>query len=150
MQRSLQVVTGGQSTTENIAVALQEPGLNGADIAIGTTIKAVYAEIWLLGSGQQPTTFIAIIEKTTNGAGGAVFANLTAMHSYVNKKNILYTTQGLVGDANTNPVPILRQWINIPKGKQRFGLGDALRFSLAIQTTDDAQLCGFFIHKDYT
>ncbi len=150
VQRSLLAITGGTSATENIAVALADPGVSGRDVKIGTTIKACFVEMWMQGSTTQLSTVIAIVEKTTNGAGGAQFANMTAMHSYVNKKNIFYTTQGLVGDSNTNPTPFLRQWIKIPKGKQRFGLGDALRFTIAIQTTDDVEQCGIFIYKAYT
>ncbi len=57
-------------------------------------------------------------------------------------------TQGVFGDKFTNSVALVRQWFKIPKGKQRFGLGDQL-FVTAQSTGQDFQLCGFATYKEY-
>jgi len=114
----------------------------------GSIIKAVYIELWLLTGGQQPGSVIVTTEKIPANAPAMTITNASLLTDYDNKKNILYTTQGLVGDANTNPVPFLRQWIAIPKGKQRFGLAD--RFVLNISAVaEDQTFCGIAIYKEY-
>jgi len=73
------------------------------------------------------------------------------LHDYPNKKNLFKTSQGLLGDANSNAVPIFREWIAIPKGKQRIGLGDTLVFNLAAlgEMDQDVEVCGLVIYKEY-
>ncbi len=77
------------------------------------------------------------------------FTNSATLDSYTNKKNLLYITQGVSPDANGNPVPVLRQWFKIPKGKQRFGLADALILNLSANV-EDMTHCGVFIYKEQT
>ncbi len=53
-----------------------------------------------------------------------------------------------MGDKFTNSVPLFRGWVKIPKGKQRFGLGD--EFIVAFESVGEAaQLCGFSTYKEY-
>ncbi len=152
VQITLSSVVALDSATETIVNAVQDvtPG-NPRHVPVGAIVKAVYVELWLLGTGQQPNTTTVIVEKTP---GSSRDTDITAtemgdLHGYFNKKNILETHQGLIGDANTNPVPFFRGWIKIPKGKQRFGLGD--RFQLSIKAiTEDVQYCAVFIYKAYT
>jgi len=115
-------------------------------VSVGTDVSAVYVEIWVLGEGQQPTTITAIVYKTPAGATDIGNTDMANLHSYPNKKNIFYTTQGIVGDANSTPIPIIRQWIKIPKGKSRFGLGDRLVFSMR-GITETTEYCGQFTYK---
>ena len=135
-QESIVLVT--QSVDEGLA----------SQVSAGTVIKAVFVELWLLATSQQPATFVVSLEKISSGGPAQSFANSVNLHQYNNKKNILYTTQGLIGDANSNPTPVMRQWYAIPKGKQRFGLGDSLVLNIS-SITDDTQYCGLFIFKSY-
>ncbi len=104
--------------------------------------------MWLLAGSQQPGSFQLTLEKISSNAPDMTHNDSTLLHDYGNKKNILYTTQGLVGDANTNPSPLLRQWFKIPKGKQRFGLGDKLNLNLS-SFAENITSCGVIIYKEY-
>ncbi len=149
VQQSLVVIPGSDSNSIIIARAKRDvTGL--PDVEIGTTIKAVYCELWYQGSSAQPGTAISTLEKLPNdGTIPVPFGNMTALDAYTNKKNIFYSTQGIVGDSNSNPIPFVRQWIKIPKGKQRFGTGDTLLWNVAAQTPTDIEVCGLFIYKTY-
>ncbi len=120
-----------------------------ADVTEGSVIKAVFLEYWLLGNGSAPSSFVLTVEKVTGTGTAPTFTNMTTLDSYDNKKNILFTTQGLLGEQTTNPTPLLRQWIKIPKGKQRFGLNDRLKVHIANLGTDDTLGCAFATYKSY-
>ena len=129
------------------ANAALDPG-TATEIGQGTIIKAVFLEYWLLGDGQQPTTMTAMIEKTVNNSNGITTGAAAILHTYINKKNLFEIHQGIIGDANSNPIPIFRGWVKIPKGKQRFGIGDGLVFSIR-GITETTNVCGFAIYKAY-
>ena len=137
--------TIGQSV---IAVVEQVPTSNAIDVREGCSIKAVYVEIWLLAGSQQPGSITVTIEKVVADATAMTFAQSALLNVYPNKKNIYYSTQGLTPDANGNPIPFLRQWIKIPKGKQRFGLGDSLVMNLSANL-ENITHCGLMIYKEY-
>ena len=137
----------GMVNTKNLAVGVSLPD-SANSVRVGATIKAVYVELWVLANSQQPASIILIVEKQPGNGQDINLVGITALHDYPNKKNIFYSTQGLVGDANTNPVPFLRQWIKIPKGKQRFGLTDRLQVTILSQT-EDINICGLMIYKEY-
>jgi len=118
------------------------------NVDVGDTVKAVYVELWVLATGQQPATFNITLEKVVNSADPLATLDAQNLQAYPNKKNILYTTQGLIGDANSNPTPVMRGWFKIPKGKQRFGLGDRLFLNIKA-ITDNIQYCGIIIFKSY-
>ncbi len=122
------------------------------EVLEGSVIKAVWVEIWVIGQGAEGVTsaFGVSLEKLPAAATPMTSAQSLALMTYPNKKNILYTTQGVVGsDIGANAVPILRQWFAIPKGKQRFGLGDKLVLNLANVGPTNYQSCGVFIFKEY-
>ncbi len=122
---------------------------NANDIRAGAVVKAVWCEMWISGdSDTAQSTFNITVEKTSGAPTPMTFAQSVALTAYPNKKNILYTTQGLIGANESNAVPILRQWIAIPKGKQRFGLGDQLIMNIA-SITGATRGCGIFIFKEY-
>jgi len=124
---------------------------NAVDEVIeGAVVKAVYVEMWILDSSNAGS-FVITLEKRPSGLGGIAFAGMNALGTYNNKKNILYTTQGLSpNDAVGNPIPIIRQWFKIPKGKQRFGLKDELVLNIANNGLNDLEFCGFFTYKELT
>ncbi len=142
----------GTVSTVNLvlAQAKENPdGLVSSEVRVGSNIKAIFCEYWILGDGQQPSAVEMHLEKPVAGSIGPVFADSQSLYIYNNKKNIFYTTQGLVGDANSNPIPFIRQWIKIPKGKQRMGLGDLLIMSFNNLTADGIEVCGLSIYKEF-
>ncbi len=150
VQKSLTSTSGiGELLVSTIALAVEGAPTLANQVPIGSLIKAVYVEIWTLATAQQPTTTNVTVEKIESGASVMTFNESQDLHSYSNKKNIFMTHQGLVGDANSNPTPQIREWIKIPKGKQRMGLGDALNINVS-GITEEIQICGVFIFKSYT
>ncbi len=123
-------------------------GTGSAAVAIGTEVKAVWVEIWLVGDTAQLGSQVLVVEKIQGGAGGIGFANLANLDAYANKRNIFYETMGLLGDSNSNPIPVIRDWVKIPKGKQRFAQGDSLRIGISSQA-GDINVCGATIFKAY-
>ncbi len=151
VQKSEFSVVSASVTSQIIvrSVAIQDVDIL-TEVQEGSVIKAVYIEMWLLGKGAIQSTFVVILEKVPAGAAAPTFTQMTTLDAYPNKKNILFTSQGLVGDLDSNPTPVLRQWLKIPKGKQRFGLEDELRLNIAALGANDLNGCGLFIYKSYT
>jgi len=148
--RSLITVDNGTIQNLNIAVAVKAPSTS-FEVREGAEVKAVWVEMWYLGSGSQPVIQTTVLEKISSGGPAMTQPDSTTLNDYLNKKNILYTTQGIVGDANSNPVPLLRDWYKIPKGKQRMGLGDKIVLNIAsvAEAANDLEVCGMFIYKEY-
>ncbi len=149
VQQGIDTVMGG--TMQNITVVNAVSNPDG-DISVqceqGSIIKAIYFEMWLLAGSQQPGSITVTCEKVIANVAPMTFLQGSQLYTYPNKKNILYTTQGLTPDANGNPIPFIRQWIKIPRGKQRFGLNDKINFNIQANV-EDATHCGLFIYKEY-
>ena len=126
-------------------------GVHGASatdaktVEVGTVVKAIYVEVWGQAVSAQPGTVTILVERLSGGASNPTDLELADLHTYDNKKNILYMTQGSTGDSNTNPTPWLRQWILIPKGKQRFGLGDRLQLTIRA-ISENFEWCGMNLY----
>ncbi len=145
-----------ESTVENIevvfAVADRAAGTTPKHVLQGAVVKAVFLEYWIMSEGAQPTFGNATVEKVEGNSDNMTFADAADLFAYNNKKNVLFCTQGLIGDANSNPIPILRQWIKIPKGKQRFGKGDKLNVNITClnpTSGEGIEVCGFATYKEY-
>ncbi len=150
VQTPIASVVSGAIAVIDIVVVRQNPsGLTAGDLGPGATVKAVFCELWLLAEGTGVGSLTVSIEKLTAGQIDMTHAQSQALHTYPNKKNIFYTTQGLVGDQDVNPTPFLRMWIKIPKGKQRMGLGDKVVCNISANNTT-VSFCGLFILKAYT
>ncbi len=152
VQRSLTVVQEQTVQTSNLADATEASPTAPQHVAVGAVIKAIFLEYWYLGEGAQPCTVTWILEKIPAAAGSAVQAEMQDLDTYTNKKNIFKMGQGIIGDSNSNPIPIIREWVKIPKGKQRFGLGDSLKFTVSCigETDNGLEVCGFALYKEYT
>ncbi len=149
VQVSLSQVTTGSTNQETVVDAVESPSVP-KEVQEGSTIKAVYFEFWMIGTTSQQF-FTAVIYKRPGGVNAITNAEMALLQDYQNKKNILYTTQGLASnDGIAGPYPLYKGWIKVPKGKQRFGLGDKL--TLAIASRGDATLdyCGFVTFKEYS
>ncbi len=120
------------------------------EVAEGAIVKAIYVELWVIGSVSNQF-FTITLSKDPSGHAGPSFTEMTSLGTYDNKKNILYTTQGLASnDGIAQPIAVIRQWFKIPKSKQRFGLGDKIRLSIASRGSDDIIYCGFATYKEYS
>ncbi len=151
VQHTQFTVASATVTGQTDVNARQLLSVNTADDVIeGSSVKAVFVERWLLGAiAANHTTFVIICEKATGGQPAITFAQMVALDTYPNKKQVLWASQGVLGDNATNPVPIIRDWVRIPKGKQRFGLNDQFRVSIAAIGADDLLGCGLSVYKSY-
>ena len=148
MQRISVVVPDNTSNTFQLVEALAKGAARTAtsDVEEGAVVKAVYLEYWINGKMDDGTAQI-IIYKRPAGVAGPTNAEMSNLAAYANKKNIFEMHQGLA-PAGGNVVPMFRHWIKIPKGKQRFGLGDLLDVKISA-VGSDLQICGFCTYKEY-
>ncbi len=133
-----------------VAVAQLAAVATPQDVVEGSIIKAVHIEHWFKSTAASGSgcKFQLVIEKVIAGQASITFAQMNNLNLYPNKKNVLYISQGIVGDLNTRTIPIFNDWIGIPKGKQRFGLGD--EFTMTISSTNAAsRSCGIVVYKEY-
>ncbi len=149
-----------QSTVAQAAVgnttlirAVEPQSTLPSEVEEGAIVKACYVEFWVSqDSASVVGSYTVALSKDPGGSSGMTAANLAALHDYTNKKNILFTGQGLLTPNDGGQVPVLRGWYKIPKGKQRFGLGDILRVSIRNNnsTAIDINFCGLAIYKEYS
>ncbi len=151
VQRSLAVIQEQTVGGFVVATALKAEPTGPTHVVVGAVIKAIYIELWLLGESSQPCTTTWCLEKNINGASSASQTQMQNLEDYTNKRNILKMGQGTIGDSNTNPIPIIREWVKIPKGKQRMAEGDAWNFSVSCVGDADngLEICGFALYKEY-
>ncbi len=123
------------------------------DVLEGSVVKAVFMELWLgcRGIAEATTQFVVVLEKLPTSAVAMTAAQILNLGAYPNKKNILYTTQGVIsrmGDGG-GTIPVLRQFFMIPKGKQRMGLDDRVVLNIA-SVGETVNRCGIATYKEYT
>ncbi len=149
VQTSLTSVTTGAEVDIPLVFAVETP-TSVLEVVEGAIVKAVYWELWVIGTTADQF-FTIIFAKYPGGVNAATITEMAALGDWDNKKNILYTTQGLAAnDGVSNPIPIYRGWIKIPKGKQRMGLGDTIKFQVASRGDATINVCGFATYKEYT
>ncbi len=147
--------TTGQGAvgTTNVITAQEAVSTTPDAVEVGATVKACYVEFWVSqDSASIVGSYTFVITKDPGGAQAPSTSEMAALHDYTNKKNILFTAQGLLTPNDGGQVPIVRGWYKIPKGKQRFGLGDRLRLTLRNNnaTAIDINFCGLAIYKEYS
>ncbi len=119
----------------------------------GASVKACYIEFWVSqDSASVVGSYTIALYKDPGGANAAGAGDMAALHDWNNKKNILFTAQGLLTPNDGGQVPVLRAWYKIPKGKQRMGLGDKMRLTIRNNnvTAIDVNFCGLILYKEYT
>ncbi len=146
-------VASGAALNHGVAVTVSNTTLptSTGNVLEGSILKAVYLEFWIKGNGASDadTQFNCALYKNPGGANVMDYADTLNMMAYNNKKNIFYAGQGVIGGVGGGQaVPVIRQWVKIPKGKQRFGLGDKLQFIFSF-TGEAGQLCGLAVYKEY-
>ncbi len=144
-------VAVGSASINNIKLAevVEVPGSTNTDVAVGSIIKAVYIELWLTSSSTAQGNAIVSFEKLPNYGVAMSFGNSTVLQDYGNKPNIYHIAMGLTPESKQVPVALMRGWYKIPKGKQRFTLGDILYLNVSAPITG-ASVCGVVIFKAYT
>ncbi len=146
VQQPLQTVASGGVIATELARAVEAP-TNANEVRIGAVIKAVYLEQWCsLDTGATGTAMVTLVKTPDSTTPN--FTDMTVLHDYNNKKNVLYHTQGLVNQVGQAATPLARTWFKIPKGKQRFGRGDRLYVVTTAQVVA-VNLCGFVVFKEY-
>ncbi len=118
------------------------------EVEEGSSVKAIYFEMWLRSANTAGSSFTFIIQKRQQTSPQPTAAEMAALGDFDNKRNILFTAQGLLNDVDADAISIHRGWIKIPKGKQRMGLGDRMSWHLNTigQSTN---FCGFQTYKEY-
>ncbi len=149
VQMSLSTATTGAKVDTTLVNSVETP--TAVDQVVeGASVKAIFVELWAIGSSSNQF-FTMILAKYPSGVAVASTTELAALGDYDNKKNILYCTQGLASnDGIAAPIPLIRQWFKIPKGKQRFGLGDRIRLQIMSRGSADIIFCGFVTYKEYS
>lgn len=141
------------ATVLNVLVADAVPAPPSAavvEVVEGAVIKAIRSEMWIWArnSTSIASQTVIIVEKVPAGQVPATFAQMLALQSYPNKKNVFFTFQGIAPAQGGNPIAPIRDWVKIPKGKQRFGLGD--RYFMNIAAVNElVAVCGMHIYKEY-
>ncbi len=135
------------STTHIEAVAVLAKNLS-SEVEEGSIVKAIYIDLWVTSLTSTQGNVIVIVEKVPALQVPASFTTMNALDTYANKKNILFTFEALTNQDNGNPLGVLHGWIKIPKGKQRFGLGDRLIVTVSAPV-QGANACGFSTYKEY-
>ncbi len=147
--------TVGQAAVVNtdIIQALEGTSATPTVVEEGAIVKACYIEFWVSqDSSSVVGSYTVSLYKNPGGNANLLTADAAALHDYDNKKNILFTAQGLLTPNDGGQVPVLRSWYKIPKGKQRFGLKDKLQLNIRNNnaTAIDINFCGLAIYKEYT
>ncbi len=153
LQISQATVAQAAVVNNNFCTAVEGTSSTPEDVEEGAIVKACYVEFWVSqDSASVVGSYTVILVKDPGGNATPTSANLAALHDYDNKKNILFTAQGLLTPNDGGQVPVLRGWYKIPKGKQRMGLGDRLRIVIRNNnaTAIDINFCGLVIYKEYT
>ncbi len=150
VQFSISTVTGGAVDHLIVAKSVSLDNVNTVDeVQEGSTIKAIYVELWARAGSTTPASGQMIVYKRISDTTLPSTTDMAALGDWDNKRNILYTTMGLFNDQDADAIALYKGWIKIPRGKQRMGLGDFLNISV-FSPTIDLQLCGFATYKEYT
>ncbi len=153
VQISQATVAQAAIVNTTLVIGSETPSTTPSVVEEGAIVKACYVEFWVSqDSSSVVGSYTVILYKDPSNASGLNSTQAAALHDYPNKKNILFTGQGLLTPNDGGQVPVLRGWYKIPKGKQRFGLSDSLKIGVRNNnaTAIDINLCGLAIYKEYT
>ncbi len=103
--------------------------------------------MWTTSDDATQGSVITALQKKPANAGNMTAAQIADLDTYAGKQDIFEIHQGLVAPNIQSGTPIMRHWVKIPRGKQRFGLGEQLVFNILGQS-EGATSCGFFIYKE--
>jgi len=148
-QHTIGTVTAGAIESQDVVLAVDVGAKNAPnEVEEGSSIKAVYFEMWIRSAATAASSFVYCIVKRGGGQPAPTVAEMVQLQDYANKKNILYVTQGLTNDVDSTALALYKGWVKIPKSKQRFGLGDKLSFHIHA-IGQSVNFCGFETYKEY-
>ncbi len=148
VQQSLAAIAAGAITSVLLIEAKANPSAATAvDVREGCVISAIYIEMWGTSDDTSAGSCVTTVERRPSGHATMSAAQSAALDGYDNKKNVLFTQQGLIGPNNQYPMNLVKGWFKIPKGKQRFGIGDKLAINILAQS-NGMSICGFAIYKE--
>ncbi len=149
VQQSIGTVVVGTNENETFAIGVSVANKDQVfEVEEGSTVKAVYVELWIRSAATAAASFTFCICKRPSGFAAPTDAQMAALGTWGNKKNVLFTAQGLVNDVDSSALNLYRGWIKIPKGKQRMGLDDILSWHLRT-VGQSINFCGFVTYKEY-
>ncbi len=149
VQQSIGTVVVGSNQNTFFATGVSVAAKNVVqEVEEGSSIKAIYLELWIRSAATAAASFTFILCKLPSGLTSPTDAEMAALGDWDNKKNILFTSQGLINDVDSTALNLFRGWIKIPKGKQRMGLGDNLSWHLRT-VGQSLNFCGFETYKEY-
>ncbi len=149
VQYSLSAITSGSVANNNLCAAVPVISKNLVfEVEEGSLVKAVYLEFWVTSDDATQGSAIWALEKVQSGTAPMNAAEIAALNSYDNKKNVLHVGMGLIPTNVDYPMNLVKGWFKIPKGKQRMGIGDELQFSILAQS-NGVSYCGFSTYKEY-
>ncbi len=120
---------------------------NPQEVEEGSIVSAIYCDFWLLSTDTSIGTYQICLEKLPSAVTSMTHAQALVLNAYPNKKNIFNVAQAIMGDVDTNPIPVLKGWFRIPKGKQRIGLGDKIVVNVSA-IINGLIHCGFATYKE--
>ncbi len=151
VQNSIRTILASADEEVVLVEAVKVEDVSAARHVIeGSTVKAVYIEHWIRSSEAAPGSFICAIYKAPVGVTVFSTGAMAALNNADNKNNILFSAQGLVNDQNSSALSVYRGWVKIPKGKQRFALGDRFVLQTFAQGAIDLVACGLSTFKEYS
>ncbi len=151
VQQSLNTITASAQKIVTIASAVAVGAKDApGEVEEGSSIKACFIESWLRTQSTSPGSQITVIHKQPGGVSNFSLTDMAALNDAPNKKNVLFTSQGLLNDQDADAIAVVRGWYKIPKSKQRFGLGDKLIMQIFAQGALDVTHCGFQTFKEYS
>ncbi len=118
------------------------------EVEVGSRVSAIYVELWVTTDDDAiQGSVVASIEKLVATTTGQTFSQSAALFNYANKKNIFVIHQGLINKQLGVAMPVFREWIKIPKSKQRMGLDDHIVLNVT-GLTNGVSFCGTIIYKE--
>ncbi len=149
VQHSIGTVTAGAVEDNDFVFATDVGAKNLVnEVEEGSSVKAIYLELWIRSAATSAASFVFCVAKRGGGQDQPTASDMAALGDFVNKKNILYVTQGLTNDVDSSAMALYRGWIKIPKSKQRCGLGDKISWHL-FAVGQSINFCGFVTYKEY-
>ncbi len=143
------VASGARKTVIVANCVVAPANADTTQVKEGSVIQALHLELWIRGEGADgvDTQQNVYVEKVPAAATAMTYTQALNPMSYPNKRNIIFSSQGVLGDKTTNPIAILNGWYLVPKGKQRMALGDKWIITIAA-TGQPVGVCGLWIYKE--
>ncbi len=150
VQHSLSTVVAGAVDNHIVVEAVSVAAKTAVfEVEEGNSVKAVYLDHWIRTGDTAGGSYIVCLYKSPGTGNAFTAAQLAAMGTAENKKNVLFFAQALANDQDADAIAVMRGWYKIPKSKQRFGDGDRLILATFAQALD-MQICGFETYKEYS